>query len=89
MTNTYSKIEADNFLSGKQATLSAATTLLGTGGSITGISHLNFINKPDLPVYALSSLLSSYLTISSASSTYQPTLTFNSSMTKNRSNCKY
>jgi hypothetical protein len=69
-------------LSEKKATLTVATTLLGTGGSITGIRYLNLTNKPDLTVHALSSSLTSYLTISSASSTYQLKLTFKSPMTK-------
>jgi hypothetical protein len=35
----YTKTENDKLLNAKQATLTAATTLLGTGGSITGIDY--------------------------------------------------
>ena len=77
MTNIYSKTETDNLLAFKQATLTAGTTLLGNGGSITAINWNNIttnkptnfqadwnttvINKPDL---------SAYLTTSTANTTY-------------------
>jgi hypothetical protein len=77
MTNIYSKTETDNLLASKQATLTAGTTLLGNGGSITAINWNNIttnkptnfqadwnttvINKPDL---------SAYLTTSTANTTY-------------------
>ncbi len=38
MTNIYNKSETNNLLNTKQDTLTAATALLGTGGSITGIN---------------------------------------------------
>jgi hypothetical protein len=76
--------EGGQLLSGKyQAKLTASTALLGIGSAITEINYNNITtNKPDLTIYALNSSLSSYLTISSASSTYQPTLSFTSPMTK-------
>ncbi len=76
--------EGGQLLSGKyQAKLTASTALLGIGSAITEINYNNITtNKPDLTIYALNSSLSSYLTISSASSTYQPTLSFTTPMTK-------
>jgi len=77
LTNFYNKTETDNLLASKQAILTAGTTLLGNGGSITAINWNNIttnkptnfqadwnttvINKPDL---------SAYLTTSTANSTY-------------------
>jgi hypothetical protein len=80
--------EGGQLLSGKyQAKLTASTALLGIGSAITEINYNNITtNKPDLTIYALNSSLSSYLTISSASSTYQPTLSFTSPMTKTGNN---
>ena len=46
MTDIYNKTETNNLLNAKQNTLTAATTLLGTGGSITGINFNTVINKP-------------------------------------------
>jgi hypothetical protein len=47
MTNIYSKTETNGLLDAKQPTLTAATTLLGTGGSITAIDYNKItVNKP-------------------------------------------
>jgi hypothetical protein len=46
MTDIYNKTETNNLLNAKQNTLTAATTLLGTGGSITGINFNTITNKP-------------------------------------------
>jgi len=45
-TNYYNKTDTNNLLAAKQPNLTAATTLLGTGGSITGINYNTLINKP-------------------------------------------
>ena len=42
----YTQSQIDTFLNAKQNNLTAATTLLGTGGSITGINYNTVINKP-------------------------------------------
>ena len=42
----YTQSQIDTFLNAKQNTLTAGTTLLGTGGSITGINYNTIINKP-------------------------------------------
>jgi hypothetical protein len=42
----YTQSETNTLLNAKQNTLTAATTLLGTGGSITGINYNTVINKP-------------------------------------------
>jgi hypothetical protein len=44
--NIYSKTETNNLLDAKQATLTAATTLLGTGGSITAIDYNKITVNP-------------------------------------------
>jgi hypothetical protein len=44
--NIYTQSQIDTFLNAKQNNLTAATTLLGTGGSITGINYNTVINKP-------------------------------------------
>ena len=46
--NTISSTGLTTLFNAKQATLTAGTTLLGTGGSITGIDYNNLINKPTL-----------------------------------------
>jgi hypothetical protein len=45
-TNYYNRTDTDTLLAAKQPYLTAATTLLGTGGSITGINYKTVINKP-------------------------------------------
>ena len=42
----YTQSQIDTFLNAKQNNLTAGTTLLGTGGSITGINYNTVINKP-------------------------------------------
>jgi hypothetical protein len=45
-TNYYNKTSTDTLLNAKQPNLTVSTTLLGTGGSITGINYNTVINKP-------------------------------------------
>jgi hypothetical protein len=68
MTNIYNKIETDDLLNAKQATLTAATNLLGTGGSITGINFNTVINKPTYNTPLSSNVLTKFIGIQAAPS---------------------
>ena len=47
MTTIYTKTETDTLLNAKQATLTAATTLLGIGSNITALDYTKItLNKP-------------------------------------------
>ncbi len=45
MTNIYTKTETNGLIDGKQPTLTAATNLLGTGGSITNSNYYTIANR--------------------------------------------
>ncbi len=64
--NTISSTGLTTLLNAKQATLTASTTLLGTGGSITGIDYTTLINKPTIT--DLSTISSTYISSNQLSS---------------------
>jgi hypothetical protein len=63
----YNKTENDNLLAAKQPNLTTGTTLLGTGGSITGINYNTLINKPSYTSPLSSNLATNTISINLSS----------------------
>jgi hypothetical protein len=74
---TYKGTELTTTLNAKQNTLTAATTLLGTGGSITGINFNTVINKPSYTSPLTSNSLTNTISIDLSSYTTNTNLTTN------------
>jgi hypothetical protein len=69
MTNIYNKTETNNLLNTKQATLTAATTLLGSGAFITNINFNTITNKPTYLTPLLSNVINNTISLNESSIT--------------------
>jgi hypothetical protein len=63
----YNKTDTDTLLATKQPNLTTGTTLLGTGGSITGINYNTLINKPTYTSPLSSNLATNIISINLSS----------------------
>jgi hypothetical protein len=88
--NYYNKASTDTLLNAKQPNLTAATTLLGTGGSITGINYNTVINKltfqSPLSSNATTNLISIDLSSYATNASLTTAQTNNSNYTRDASN---